>query len=122
MIAIRDFLTRMQSQDTGCEAVLRIDLRDGTVIECCGDATTTAAVALGRVMCDLAAPWQTMLPGTGMPQEVILLADDCAYVCGRLADSPHQAVAAFCRGTKNLGLIISTFHDSLRDSEVEAAV
>ena len=120
MITLREFLTRMQSQATGCVAVLRIDLRDGTVIECCGDATTTAAGIVGRVMRDLAVPQRAILAGGGMPQEVILLSDDHAYVCGRLADPTHHAIAVICRSTQNLGLIISLLHESLLQSEVEA--
>lgn len=109
MIALRDFLTRMKSEATGCVAVLRIDLRDGTVTECSGDMPATAAGALGRIMRDLAAPQHAILPGA-MPQEVIVLSGNCTYVCGRLANSPHHAVAAICRST-NLGLIISLLHE-----------
>ncbi len=115
MIALRDFLTRMQSQDTGCEAVLRIDLRDGAVIECCGDATTASAGAVGRVMRDLAAPQHVLPSGAEMPQELILLSDDRVYVCGRLADPAHHAIAAICR-TQNLGLILSVLHGSLLEA------
>ncbi len=119
MIKLRDLLTRMQSQATGCVAVLRIDLRDGTVMECCGDATTTSAGAVARVMRDLAAQQHVIPPDAGRPQEVILLSDDRAYVCGRLADPAHHAIAAICRSTQNLGLIISVLHSSMLPSEVE---
>jgi hypothetical protein len=123
MIALRDLLARMQSQATGCVAVLRIDLRDGSVVDACPEGTAidsfgdgAAAVAVGRIMRDLAAPEHAILPrlpamsGAGMPQEVILLSDDHTYVCGRLVDAPHHAVAAICRGTQNLGLIVSLLH------------
>ncbi len=119
MIALRELLTRMQSQPTGCVAVLRIDLRDGTVLERCGDDETTAAGAVGRIMSDLAAPQHVILPripapsGAGVPREVILLSDDHTYVCGRLADPPHHAVAAICRSTQSLGLIAGLLRDAI---------
>jgi hypothetical protein len=123
MIALRDLLARMQSQATGCLAVLRIDLRDGSVVDSCPEGTAiesygdgAAAGAVGRIMRDLAAPEHAILPripapsGAGVPQEVILLSDDHTYACGRLVDPPHHAVAAICRGTENLGLIVSLLH------------
>lgn len=119
MVALRDLLTRMQNQATGCVAVLRIDLRDGTVIEWCGDDATTAIGAVGRIMRDLAAPQHVILPripapsGAGVPQEVILLSDDHTYVCGRLVDPPHHAVSALCRSTQSLGLIVGLLRDAI---------
>jgi hypothetical protein len=114
MIALPDLLTSMQSQATGCVAVLLVDLRDGAVMDSCGDDTATTA-GMGRILRDLvecvavaiAAPQQAMLPGAGMPQEVIVLSDDRTYVCGRLVDPPHHAVAAICRSTQNLGMIVA---------------
>ena len=113
MIASREILTRMQSQATGCVAVLLVDLRDGTVIESCGDDPATNPGTVANVMRELAAPRHAILPGAGEPQEVILLADDCTYVCGRLPEPPHHAVAAICRGTQNLGLILAQLHHEI---------
>jgi hypothetical protein len=118
MIALPDLLTRMQSQSTGCVAVLVVDLRDGAVMDSCGDSAATTA-GVGRIMRDLAAPQQAILPGAGMPQEVILLSDDCAYVCGRLVNPPHHAVAAICRSTQNLGLIVALLRHEIEPEETE---
>jgi hypothetical protein len=118
MIALPDLLSRMQSQAPGCVAVLLVDLRDGAVMDSCGDDAATTA-GLGRILRDLAAPQQTILPGAGMPQEVILLSDDCTYVCGRLVDPPHHAVAAICRSTQNLGMIVALLRHQIEPEEIE---
>jgi hypothetical protein len=131
MIALPDLLTRMQSHTTGCVAVLLVDLRDGAVMDSCGDdAPTTAGLGgiMRRIMRDLvdcvavaiAAPQQAILPGAGMPQEVILLSDDCTYVCGRLVDPPHHAVAAICRSTQNVGMIVALLRHEIEPEKIEA--
>lgn len=121
MIDLRELLTRMQNQATGCVAVLRLDLRDGVVMDSCGDSAATT-VAVGRILRDLTAPQHAILPGAGMPQEVIVLSDDCTYVCGRLLDPPHHAVAAICRSTQNLGLIVALLRHEIEPEEIEPAV
>jgi hypothetical protein len=117
MITLSDLLTRLQSQATGCIAVLLVDLRDGTVAESCGDDASAGTVA--RVMRDLVAPQHVILPqipvaaGAGVPNETIVVSDNHTFVCRRLEDPPHHAVTTICRGTRSLGLVVGLLHDAL---------
>lgn len=119
MIMLRELLTRMQSQATGCVAILLVDLRHGTVMESCGDVATADAAGLGPILRDLVEPEHVILPripapsGGGVPRELVLLSDDCTYVCRRLADPPHHAVAAICRGTQALGLTVALLRSEI---------
>lgn len=118
MIPIRDLLARLQSQATGCIAVLLVDLRDGSIAESCGDETRSAGT-VARVLCDLLAPQHVILPripppdGAGVTNEAILVSDDHTFVCRRLNDPPHHAVTAICRGTRSLGLTVGLMHDAI---------
>jgi hypothetical protein len=111
MIALRDFLTHMQSQDIGCKAVLLLDLRNGSVIESCGDDDTGGS--MGPVMRDLTAQRHAILSGAGDAQEVIVVSGDHTYVCGRLVDPPHHAIAAIFGSTQHLGLILGLFRNAI---------
>jgi hypothetical protein len=130
MIALRQILARLQSQPTGCMAVLRVDLRDGTVLESCGDGAITTATAAARVLRELAAPEhvihpRTAAPAADAPQEVIVLGEDATYVCERLSHPPHHAIAVICRnpfaGSQNLGLIVALLHDEMTAKLLELA-
>jgi len=72
-----DLLARLQSQAIDCVTLLLIDLREGALIESCGDVADAGTVT--RVMRELVAPRH---------EETILLSDDFTYVCQRLADPP----------------------------------
>lgn len=117
--SLRDLLKRMQSQATGCVAVLLLDLRDGTVMESCGDEETTSAGGVAGVMRDLFTPQHVFLPripapgGERVAKEVILLSDEATYVCRRLESRPHHAVTAICRNMRNLGLVVSVLHEEI---------
>jgi len=119
MITLRDLLTRMQSQATGCVGVVLFDTQGGAVTESCGDDVATSPAGVARVMRELVSPRRLLLPdvpraaGERVPAEAILLADDYTYVCRRVDDPPQHAVAAVCRGTRSLGLVAGLLRDAV---------
>lgn len=105
----------MQSQASGCEAVLLVDLHAGTIAESCGDDTARHD-AVARVIRELATPQQVILPrlhaSATAADEAIVISDDHTFVCRRLPDRPHHALAAICRGTRSLGLMVSLLNEA----------
>lgn len=110
MTNLRTLLTRMQSEATGCLAVLTVRLTDGIVLDACGDAIDGVALVLRELFAEDDALQMLAPGGGGAPHDCIVLANDRTYVCERLCESPDLALAAICRNDGNLGLVVGLLH------------
>lgn len=116
MLLLSELFARMQSEATGCVAVLTVHLQNGALLESCGEDPATGLDAVAGTVRELFAPRHAALPqilapaGADPLHELIALAGDRAYVCQRLADPPHVAVVAVCRDARNLGLVVGLLH------------
>lgn len=121
MIVLRDLFSRMQSDATGCLAVVAVSLTDGTVVDSCGDDAIDVG-PLASVVRELFsrdhAALQTLATDRGGAQrEWIILADERTYVCHRSAERPHLALALVCRNERNLGLAVGLLRKEIAAGE-----
>ena len=104
----QDRLARLRAEVPGCIAAFTIRLHEGTVAaiaggEGLGHGSPDAVAAVVR---DLFARSDAAAAGHEQ-REIIVLSDERAYVCRRLAARPDLALAAVCEHASNLGLMLA---------------